>query len=157
MQLRGWTAMTKVVQPWWPLRGRAWSSWLPGRWREPSWWHCRTERSPPPQCFFQAAGRLSHTALRLWSVCMRPEKKHEHKEKRHKTIGNSLIFALKDCEMILILTNFSTLYFILLVSYLFVNGENCSDRDKTVNVWGAIQRVKAHYVFSLIDNKIKQW
>lgn len=50
------------------LRGRAWSSWLPGRWRGPSWWHCRTERNQLPRCFFQAAEHPSHTAHHLWSV-----------------------------------------------------------------------------------------
>lgn len=33
--------------------------------------------------------------------------------------------------------------------YLFVDGKDCSNGDETVDVGGAIQRIKAHNVFAL--------
>lgn len=44
----------------------------------------------------------------------------------------------------------------IIIIYLFVDGKNGSNWDKAVDVWGTIQWVKAHDVFSLIDENKKK-
>lgn len=41
----------------------------------------------------------------------------------------------------------------IVVTNLFVDSEYCSNRNQTVNVWGTIQWIKAHNVFSLSVEK----
>lgn len=56
---------------------------------------------------------------------MRPGKEHEYQERHIKKLGTH--FSTEELWKGQIGNNSSMLYFVLLVSYLFVDGKNCPD------------------------------